>query len=48
MWDTIWGYGGELVRVMGHLDRNQWFFVFAGVLVIGFVCMRGFGSRNNY
>jgi hypothetical protein len=32
----------------GHLDRQQWIVLSFLVLALGFVCMRGFGSRNNY
>jgi hypothetical protein len=30
------------------LDRQQWIMVFFGALVLGFLCMRGFGSRTKY
>ena len=30
------------------LSRNEWLIVLLLVTVIGFLCMRGFGSRNNY
>ena len=48
MWDTIWGIGGSVVQQTGRLDRTQWLCVFVGIVVLGFVCMRGFGSRANY
>jgi hypothetical protein len=48
MLQYIADFGGEIVKVMGSLDRQQWFFVFVGVVVLGFLCMRGFGSRTNY
>lgn len=48
MWDVIWGYGGDIIRIIGRLDRTQWVLVFVAVMVVGFFCMRGFGSRNNY
>lgn len=48
MWDKIWNCATPLVHLMGRLDRTQWLFVFVGVVVLGFVCMRGFGSRANY
>ena len=41
-------FGGEVAKVMGTLDRKEWFMVFVGVVVLGFLCMRGFGSRANY
>ena len=30
------------------LDRTQWIWLSIVVVVVGFVCMRGFGSRTNY
>jgi hypothetical protein len=48
MWDTIWGFGADILHVIGRLDRMQWMVVFVGVLILGFICMRGFGSRANY
>ena len=48
MWDTIWGFGDTIMQHTGRLDRTQWLVVFVCIVVIGFVCMRGFGSRSNY
>jgi hypothetical protein len=48
MLQTIVDFGGQIAKHMGTLDRQQWFFVFVGVVVLGFLCMRGFGSRANY
>lgn len=30
------------------LDRHEWFTLLIVVMVLGFLCMRGFGSRKNY
>jgi hypothetical protein len=30
------------------LDRQTWFFVLCGVVIIGAFCLRGFGSRSSY
>jgi hypothetical protein len=30
------------------LDRQEWLIVLLVVTVIGFFCMRGYGSRSNY
>lgn len=30
------------------LDRQEWLMVLLVVTVLGFLCMRGYGSRNNY
>lgn len=44
----LWDLGGHVIKMTGSLDRTQWIFVFVGVVIIGVVCMRGFGSRKNY
>jgi hypothetical protein len=31
-----------------HLDRNAWFVVLCAVVIIGGICLRGFGSRSDY
>jgi hypothetical protein len=30
------------------MDRQAWFVVLCGVVIIGTFCLRGFGSRSNY
>ncbi len=30
------------------LDRHEWIAVFTVALIVGYLCMRGFGSRANY
>ena len=38
-------------RFMQSVDRlslQNWLLVFAVVVVIGVICMRGYGSRTNY
>jgi hypothetical protein len=46
------GYVSELKRetmqfIVG-MDRNEWFVAFGLLVLIGFFCMRGFGSRTSY
>ncbi|HKD36148.1 MAG TPA: hypothetical protein VKB78_05085 [Pirellulales bacterium] len=36
------------LQSVSHLDRNAWLFVLIGALVIGLICLRGFGSRSDY
>ena len=31
-----------------HLERTHWVLLSILVCVVGFICMRGFGSRTNY
>lgn len=38
----------EVVRFVEHMDTQQWVLTLLGVVVVGLVCMRGFGSRSNY
>jgi hypothetical protein len=35
-------------RHVNQLDRTHWVWISAVVAVVGFLCMRGFGSRTNY
>jgi hypothetical protein len=31
-----------------HMSVQQWFYVLVIAVVVGFLCLRGFGSRTNY
>ena len=44
----FWRFLDDVTYHAGHLDRQQWIIISVLVLGLGFVCMRGFGSRNNY
>ena len=33
---------------VNHLDRNAWLIVLCCAVVIGTMCLRGFGSRSDY
>ncbi len=48
MWITIEPFLTPVFRACQHLDRQEWIGVFFAALVIGYFCMRGFGSRANY
>lgn len=48
MWDYVFGIGELFNDYVGRLDRVQWFWVSIIILGLGFMCMRGFGSRTNY
>lgn len=48
MFDKIFGLGDSAIQQVGHLDRQQWLYVFVGLVIIGFFCLRGFGSRNSF
>ena len=38
----------DAMRYIDRLDTQEWMFVLVGMIVLGLVCMRGFGSRSNY
>lgn len=42
----------HFVRTVGHwfdrLNRQEWLALLLVVMVVGFMCMRGYGSRSNY
>ncbi len=42
---------GLIQNVLRHAERlnsQEWALMFALVIVIGFFCLRGFGSRSSY
>ena len=36
------------LKYADHLGTQEWAFLLIGVILIGFVCLRGFGSRSGY
>jgi len=38
----------ELVRYVERMDVQQWFFLLVVVVLLGSLCLRGFGSRSQY
>ena len=43
--DQLWD------NILGTIDRmgiQEWMLVLVGAIVIGFFCLRGYGSRSNY
>lgn len=38
----------QAFRWLEHLNMQEWTLVLAGVAVVGFLCLRGFGSRSAY
>jgi len=41
-------YYSDLMRWVTSLDKQESLLMLVIVTVIGFFCMRGFGSRSNY
>ena len=48
MWYKIECFVQPIFRCLSGLDREEWIMVFAGALVLGYFCMKGFGSRTDY
>jgi len=48
MWYRVERVIGPVFRYLNGCDREQWIMFFVGTLVVGYFCMRGFGSRKNY
>lgn len=44
----MWNLYSQAMRFAGGLTQQQWFIVLCGVVIVGFLCLRGFGSRANY
>ena len=38
----------EILRLIDRLGPTEWVLVLGVVIVIGLVCMKGFGSRSSY
>ena len=38
----------EFMQVIMHMEIDHWLIVFGVLVVIGVICMRGFGSRTSY
>ena len=48
MWHHIERVLGPVFRQASHLDRQGWIIIFAGALFVGYLCLKGFGSRTKY
>ena len=44
----MWNYYQQTVDWLFRLDSQEWFLAMCAALVIGFLALRGFGSRSNY
>ncbi len=38
----------ESMRLLMQMDREHWAVAFVALVLIGYFCMRGFGSRTSY
>ena len=48
MLDYVFRCQRAFTGAVTDLDSTQWFWVTVVVCAVGFICMRGFGSRTNY
>lgn len=48
MWYKIEKFLGPLFNFCCSFDRQEWIFVMAGSVIIGYFFLRGFGSRANF
>lgn len=44
----MWQYVTSGMHYMAHLKREEWAVVLVIVMLLGWFCMRGFGSRSDY
>jgi hypothetical protein len=38
----------EIMRRVDHMGMHEWFWVLAAMILVGVICLRGFGSRSKY
>lgn len=38
----------DLMRHVERMDPQEWLLALIGVVIVGLICMRGFGSRSSY
>ena len=41
-------YVNKALRFIETMSTQEWMLVLFGVVLVGFFCMRGFGSRSKY
>ncbi len=41
-------YANQFLRFCERMEPQHWGLVLIGMVLFGFFCMRGFGSRSNY
>jgi hypothetical protein len=38
----------EIARLINQMGMREWFWVLAAMILVGVVCLRGYGSRSKY
>jgi hypothetical protein len=44
----VYNWIREVMHYADRLNPQQWLLVLAVVIIIGLICLRGFGSRSQY
>jgi hypothetical protein len=44
----MWKYYNQAMNSIAHFNNQDWFLIMIGVVIVGMVCMKGFGSRSGY
>lgn len=44
----MWTYYNKTISYLNTLNEQEWLILLALVVVVGVVCLRGFGSRAGY
>ena len=45
MWNQL---VNDIMRYIDRMDFDGWVLALAALIIVGIVCMRGFGSRSGY
>jgi len=48
MLDKLFDVGGVVIKHVGELSHAKWLLVMAVAVVVGLMCLRGYGSRKSY
>ena len=48
MWQQIQSVAYSAMRTVNHMGPQQWLIACGLLMLVGLLCLRGFGSRNNY
>ena len=42
------GLWNDIMRTVNGLNSQEWGLILAAMIIVGFLCLRGFGSRSGY
>ena len=48
MWNKVERAIAPIFHYAARLDRQEWIILFCVALVLGYLCLKGFGSRTKY